>query len=162
VGRPSDLEENGLQLRVQQHFDIADQKGDGEIDAMACHHAVRRAYLTLLEADRRYTGSDLASPDGGTKAAKRGQYVTFAGKSMIEDKYAPYDMLFGVCKADMKRYVQIDGEWAEESGAILRQVTGKDTWTAFYRLWENYHCSRPNTNFRMSGITTSKIYVQDY
>lgn len=147
---------------IQQHFDIADQRGDGAIDYMACHHAVRRAYLTLLEADRRYTGADLNAPDGGTKAAKRGQYVTFSGVPMIEDKYAPYDMLFGVSKADMKRYVQIDGEWAEESGAILRQVTGKDTWTAFYRLWENYHCSRPNANFRMAGISTSKVFIQDY
>lgn len=147
---------------IQLNFDIAEQMGDANISMLAGHHAVRRAYLALLEADRRYAGADLQSPDGGTKVTKRNQYVTFGGVPMIEDKYAPYDMLFGLDKSDMKRYVQIEGEWADDDGRILRQVSGKDEWTAFYRIWENYHCSRPNTCFRMDGITTTKVFVQSY
>lgn len=147
---------------IQLNFDIADQQGDANIDCLAGHHAVRRAYVTLLEADRRYTSDALMSPDGGTKVTDRKKYVTFGGVKVVEDKFAPYDMLFGLDKSTFRRYVQVEGEWAEESGSILRQVTGKDTWTALYRLWENYHCCRPNANFVMSGITTSKVFVQSY
>jgi len=147
---------------IQLNFDIADQLGDANIDCLAGHHSVRRAYLTLLEADRRYTVDALMSPDGGTKVTDRRKYVTFGGVKIIEDKFAPYDTLFGLDKTTFRRYVQIDGEWADESGAILRQVSGKDTWTAFFRLWENMHSSRPNANFRMDGISTTKIYVASF
>lgn len=150
---------------IQLNFDIADQLGDAEISMLACHHSVRRAYLALLEADRRYTSGDLKSPDGGTVAAKKRSskaYVTFGDVPIVEDKYAPYGMLFGLDTRYFKKYVQIKGEWANESGAILRQVSGQDTWNAFYRLWENYHCSRPNTCFRMDGITANNVYVAGY
>lgn len=150
---------------IQTNFDVADQLGDAEITDLACHHSVRRAYLALLEADRRYTDGNLKEPDGGTVAAKKRSsksYVTFGDVPIIEDKYAPYGSLFGLDNRYMKKYVQIKGEWANESGAILRQVTGQDVWTAFYRLWENYHCSRPNTCFRMDGITANAIYVAGY
>jgi hypothetical protein len=150
---------------IQLNFDIADQIGDAEIDLLACHHAVRRAYLQLLEADRRYTDGNLSKPDGGTVAAKKRSsksYVTFGDVPMVEDKYAPYDMLFGLDSRYMKKYVQIKGEWANDSGSILRQVSGTDVWSAFYRIFENYHCSRPNTCFRMDGISTNKVYVASY
>ena len=147
---------------LQLNFDIAHQLGDGEIAMLAGHHSTKRAYLALLEADRRYTGSDLQAPDGGTKAAKRGQYVTFAGVPFVDSKHAPYGMIFGIDKKDFHRYVQIDGEWANESGAILRQDTGKDTWTAFWRVWENYFLARPNTCFRMEGVTSTTVYVASY
>lgn len=147
---------------LQKNFDIAGQLGEGNIQFLTGHHSVRRAYLALLEADRRYTGSDLQSPDGGTKAVKRGQYVTFGGVPIIEDRTAPYDMLFGVDPTDMKRYVQVEGEWADEDGAVLSRESGKDSWTAFYRIFENYHHSRPNTCFRLEGITSSKVYVASY
>src|SRR3990167_5239639 len=147
---------------LQLNFDIAHQLGDCEIAMLAGHHSTKRAYLALLEADRRYTGSDLQAPDGGTKAAKRGQYVTFSGVPFVDSKHAPYGMIFGIDKKDFHRYVQIDGEWANESGAILRQDTGKDTWTAFWRVWENYFLARPNTCFRMEGVTSTTVYVASY
>jgi hypothetical protein len=150
---------------IQLNFDIASQAGDAEIDVLAGHHSVRRAYLALLEADRRYSGSDLQSPDGGTKAASassKKSYVTFGGKPMIESKNAPYGMLFGLDKSKMKKYSQVEGEWANDSGAILTKTSGKDVWEAFYRRWLNYHCSKPSTCFRMDGISVNNVYVPSY
>lgn len=147
---------------IQLNFDIADQQGDANIDCLAGHQSVRRAYLTLLDADRRYTSEHLSSPDGGTKVVDRKKYVTYGGVPIIEDKFAPYDMLFGLDKSTFQRFVQVEGEWASDDGAILHRVSGKDTWEAFYRIFENCHCSRPNSNFRMDGITTSKVYVASY
>lgn len=147
---------------IQLNFDIADQQGDANIECLACHHAVRRAYATLLEADRRYSGDSLMSPDGGTKVTDRKKYISFGGVNVIEDKYAPYDTLFGLDTSSFTKYEQIDGEWADDDGAILNRVSGKDTWEAMYRLWENYQCCRPNANFRMEGITTTKVYVASF
>ncbi len=147
---------------IQTNFDIAHQLGEGNIDSMYAHQSTRRAYLTLLEADRRYTGENLQSPDGGTKLTSRKKYITFGGVPIKEDRNAPYDTLFGCDASTFKKYVQIDGEWADDDGAILNRVAGKDTFNAFYRIYEQYHCTRPNASFRMDAITTSKVYVASY
>ena len=147
---------------IQTNFDVSEQLGDDQIDVLVCEHATRRAYLALLEADRRYSGEDLMSPDGGTKAVNRKQWITFGGKPMVTDRNCPYGTLFGISKADLRVYVQNEGEWDDTTGAILKQVSGQDTFYAFYRMWKNYHHSRPNNCFRMDGITTSSVYAASY
>ena len=150
---------------LYKNIDIAMQLGDGEISMLAMHPSVRRAYVAMMEGDRRYSGANLAAPDAGTNAVKRNGELTFGGIPITWDPNCPYGTVFGIDKRDMKRYVQVDGEWAENDGGILRQDTAtglKDTWTAFYRLWENYHCSRPNTCFRLDGVTATAVYVASY
>jgi hypothetical protein len=51
---------------------VVNQKLGGEIDTMVMHHSVRREYIKLLNADRRYSGSNLSNPNGGTVAMKQG------------------------------------------------------------------------------------------
>jgi hypothetical protein len=46
----------------QQVSDVVDQKLGGSINLMTAHHSVRRVYLGMLEADRRYSGNNLRSP----------------------------------------------------------------------------------------------------
>lgn len=147
---------------IQANFDVAEQLGDANIDVLVCEHAVRRAYLALLEADRRYSGESLTSPDGGTKAVNRKQWVTFGGKPMVTDRNMPYGVLFGIDKTDLRAYVQNEGEWDDTTGAVLKQVSGQDSFYAFYRVWKNYHDSRPNNCFRMDGITVNNIFVNSY
>lgn len=149
---------------IQTNFDVAEQLGDDQIDVMACEHSTRRAYLALLEADRRYTGESLTSPDGGTKAVngRQKQWITFGGKPMVTDRNCAYGMIFGISKTDLKVYVQNEGEWDDTTGAILKQVSGQDTFYAFYRMWKNYHHSRPNNCFRMDGITATAVYAASY
>ena len=147
---------------IQTNFDVAEQLGDANIDVLACEHAVRRAYLALLEQDRRYQGESLMSPDGGTKAVNRKQWVTFGGKPMVTDKHAPYGMLFGIDKTDLRSYVQNEGEWDDTTGAVLKQVSGQDSFYAFYRIWKNYHDSRPNNCFRMDGVLSNTVYAPSY
>jgi hypothetical protein len=85
---------------LQQPLDaLSIQVGKG-VDFLACEHAVRRAYLALLEPDRRYTGADLSSPDGGTSAAKKPtkKTITYGDIPFMVDRDAPYGMLFGINK----------------------------------------------------------------
>lgn len=145
---------------IQRGIDATDELGGGNISQngiFVCHHSVRREYLKLLEADRRYTGGDLRSPDGGVKGAAigRGGEITYGTMPWRVAKHCPYGTLFGINKGMITRYIQIRGEWADEDGAILRNVANYDKWEAFYRIFDNLHTDRPNDHFRLDGITAT-------
>lgn len=146
---------------IQQPIDAVSIKVGKTIDVFACEHAVRRAYLALLELDRRYTGADLKRPDGGTVAAKKpsGKAVTYGDIPILADRDAPYGMLFGINKGSWVRYVLEGGKWAEEGGSVIKWVPETDSYTAFYLILENYHCHMPARNFRMEGITVNQLVV---
>jgi hypothetical protein len=147
---------------IMRGLDVAEQRGGGDIDLFACHHAVRRAYLNLMDDGRRYAGGDLSSPDAGTKAAK-GRNMTFGGIEMEVDKYADYDVLYGLDTSTLVRFVEVPGEWINDDGAILRPVgvgaTFTDEWEAAYRIWQNFHNEYPNKSFKLEGISSTKIVV---
>lgn len=145
---------------IQQTVDAQSIRVGGKgVDFLGVEHAVRRAYLALLEADRRYTGADLNRPDGGTAAAKKptGKKITFGDIPMMEDRDAPYGMLFGITKASWTRYVMVEGKWADEGGAVLKNVDGFDQYHAFFLIMDNWHCQQSNKQFRMEGIDVSQI-----
>jgi hypothetical protein len=150
---------------IQQPIDAVNIKVGGKgIDVLVCEHAVRRAYLALLEADRRYTGADLRTPDGGTAAAKKpsGKSITFGDIPMLVERDAPYGMIFGLQKSTFVRFYEDNGGWADEEGSVLKWVPDYDAYTAFYRLFENYHCHQPAKNFRMEGITVNQLIAHAF
>lgn len=149
---------------IQQTIDAQDIRVRKNADVMACEHAVRRAYLALLEADRRYSGADLMRPDGGTSAAKKpgGKTITYGDIPFVVSRDAPYGMLFGINKASFIRYVESEGKWADDDGAILKWVPEYDEWTAFFYIYDNLHCQQPNANWRMEGITVNQILAHTF
>lgn len=155
----------GLSLdAIQQLIDAQSIKVGKNVDFFACEHAVRRAYLTLLEADRRYSGADLMRPDGGTAAAKKptGKKITFGDIPIMEDRDAPYRMLFGINKESWIRYCMDEGSWADEDGSVIKWVSGFDQWTAFFKIIDNFHCQSPNKNFRGEGIDVNQLVVHSF
>jgi len=147
---------------VQQMCDAVHIKTGKTFDMFACEHAVRRSYLTLLETDRRYTGGDLMRPDGGTAAAKKpgGRTITYGDIPMFVDRDAPYRHLFGINKASWTRYVENEGQWADDEGSVLKWIQDYDQWTAFYYCQDNFHCQRPNVNARGEGIDVNQLVVK--
>lgn len=147
---------------VQQMCDAVHIKTGKMFDMFACEHAVRRAYLVLLESDRRYGGADLMRPDGGTAAAKKpgGRTITFGDIPMFVDRDAPYRMLFGLNKSSWTRYIENEGQWADEEGSVLKWVNEYDEYTAFYFIQDNFHCQRPNVNARMEGIDVNQLVLK--
>lgn len=142
---------------IQRGIDIADQIGEGQVQFMICHHSVRRAYLTLMEADRRYaTSSDLKKPDVGTQVAKLKE-ITFGDIPMFVDKDAPYGTLFGIDPTPFTRWVECEGEWADDDGTVLLRLTDVDAYEARYRIFENYSCDRPASCVRWDGITANAV-----
>lgn len=145
---------------IQQAIDASDEKGGGNFGTEGvffCHHSLRREYLKLLQADRRYSGADLSKPDGGTKnaALKRGGEITYGDRPWKIAKHAPYNTLFGMLKGTVVRHINARGEWADDDGSILRNVTGYDAWEGFYRIFDQFHTDRPNECFRLDGVTVT-------
>jgi hypothetical protein len=145
---------------IQRGIDASDELGGGNFGTdgvFFCHHSVRREYLKLLQADRRYTGADLKAPDAGTKQAglKKGGEITYGDRPWRIAKHAPYGTLFGTLKGSIVRYINVRGEWADEDERIFRNVAGYDAWEAFYRIFDQYHSDRPNESFRLDGITAT-------
>ena len=149
---------------IQKWIDALSIRVGKGVDLFACEHAVRRAVLTLLEADRRYTGADLMRPDGGTAAAKKptGRKITYGDIPFMEDRDAPYRMLFGINKESWIRYVMSEGKFADDDGTVLKWVSGFDQWTAFFYIMDNFHCQRPNANFRAEGIDVNQLVVHSF
>jgi len=147
---------------IQRGLDVAEQRGGGNIDLFACHHAVRRAYLQLMDDGRRYAGGDLMNPDAGTRAAK-GRNMTFGGIEIEVDKYADYNVFYGLDTSTLVRFVEVPGEWINDDGAILRPVgvgaTFTDEWEAAYRIWQNFHNEYPNKSFKLEGVTATTVVV---
>ncbi|MGE0590909.1 MAG: phage major capsid protein [Vicinamibacterales bacterium] len=149
---------------VQEPIDALSIRVGKNIDFFACEHAVRRSYLTLLQSDRRYTGADLMAPDGGTKAAKKptGKQITYGDIPILVDRDAPYRMMFGINKESWTRYTESEFTWADDDGSVLKWVNGFDQWTAFGYILDNFHCQRPNCNFRMEGIDVNQLVVHSF
>lgn len=151
---------------IQRGIDAADEMGGGDFGVNGVFftgYDTRREYLKLLQADRRYSGADLSSPDGGTRKAalKSGGEITYGDRPWKVSKKAPYGTLFGMLKGTVTRYINVRGEWADEDERILRNVAGYDKWEAFYRIFDNYHADRPNECFRLDGITTSPAILHE-
>ncbi len=147
---------------LQRGCDVADERGGGSTSDLIMHQSVRRAYIAMTDAERRYIGADLSSPDAGTKAAKQGR-MAFGGIPIMTDKHAPYATIFGIDRSGLKRYTAIAGEWMQDDGSILKQIgtgsTLRDSYEAVYRMWLNFHNDYPARSFRLDTITASVVVV---
>ena len=146
---------------IQRGIDVAAQLGRGMPKYHCMHPSIRRAYLRVTEGDRRYTMGNLMDPDAGTKAAKDGQGgVGFGDVKLKVDHMAPYGMWFGVDPRSAYRYALVDGEWADETGAVLKDVSGAvDTFDGTYRIYENFSLLSPNQSFRLEDISATVVSI---
>ena len=141
---------------LQRGLDVADQIAEGSINCLLSHHSVMRAYQTITESDRRYMGGDLSKPDAGTSRAKQKDGV-FGGIDWKVDKDAPYGLLFGLDLSNFTRWVESEGEWADDDGTILMRVQDVDAYEARYRLFENYSNDLPGACVRWDGIDATTV-----
>lgn len=141
---------------LQRLFDLASQLGSAKISQMWAHHSIRRAYIKLLETDRRYTGGDLRAPDGGTKAVQGGD-ITYGTVPFKVAAYFPYGKIFGQDKRHCVRYVNTEWEWIDEDGSTLNRVADQDAFEASGRIFENAHYERPNAGFRADDVNATVV-----
>jgi hypothetical protein len=152
----------------QQVADVLDQKLGASIDLMTAHHSVRRLYIKMTEADRRYSGASLMRPDGGTAAFKQGD-LTMGEVPVKAIRTHPLATMFllDTKGAELVEYGSEKGKWVDEDGRILIRVgTGtaaRDSFEAWYRMRKQWHARQPGKCGRLDGVTgQSLIVVRDY
>ena len=150
---------------IQRVSDVVDQKLGGRIDALLCHHVVRRLIIQLTDADRRYSGASLLKPEPGTAAFKQGD-IPFGTVMVRALRTFPLDVLMFLDTANMgfREYVSEPGKWVDEDGSVLVRVgsgsTGRDAFEAWYRMRKQYFVEYPAHCARLDGITISGLVVQ--
>jgi hypothetical protein len=109
-----------------------------------CGADLVREYIKLTQADRRYQGADLRSPDAGVAKAGMGDNnnsgLTFCGIPITYDKDAPYGSLYGIYLPNLYVAYLDEGSWdMDETGGGLRFVPNKTDYEAIYaRFWNMY------------------------
>jgi hypothetical protein len=108
---------------------------------------------------------NLMRPDMGTNAAKAPSKakITFGGIPIHESYAAPYGILFGLSsEAGFTRWVEEEGQWADEDGSVLRWVDNVDAFQAYYRIFDTQTIDLPLTCVRWDGITADVIAIHIY
>lgn len=145
---------------IQQGIDVAAQLGKGKIQEHWMHHSVRRSYLAILVANRRYLSTSGANNhDGGFKGAAIDSDPEFAGKPVKVDKDAPYNTWFGLDTRYGINFENSPGEWVDEDGAILSRIHGSDVFEAVWRWFGNFAYEKPNASFRLDGVNANLVII---
>ncbi len=147
---------------IQRAIDTVGSVGNGKVTKHCMSYDTRRALLAIMENDRRYSHEYLMKPDAGTKiASDYKNMLTFGGIDVYTDHFAPFGSWYGLDTSSFRRASMTDGEWADETGAVLTAVAGQvDTYEALYRIYENFYALRPNQSFKLTGITTNVVVAQ--
>lgn len=149
---------------AQRTADVVNQKLGGEIDTLAMHHSVRREYIKLLNADRRYSGNNLNKPDGGTAAMKQGDLTLgeCTVKAIRSIGLAQVYFL-DTKRSAFKRYVAEEGKFEDRDGSIWRRdgsgTSARHAFEAWWYSWKQYFCTNPGYNARWDGVTGQTLVV---
>lgn len=149
---------------AQRTSDVVFEKLGGIINVILMHPSVRREYIKLLDADRRYTGSDLQKPDGGTRAFTQGDLTIgeVAIKAIRSVGLAQVYFL-DTKKAGFKRYVAESGKFMDRDGSVwVREGSGtsaRHAYEATYFSRKQYFCKMPGVNARWDGVTGQTLVV---
>lgn len=149
---------------LQRAADVVYEKLGGTVNLLIMHPSVRREYIKLLDADRRYSGSDLQKPDGGTKAFTQGDLTIgeVPIKAIRSVGLAQIYML-DTKKAGGKRYVSEAGKFMDRDGLVwIREGTGstaRHAYEATYFQRKQYFMKAPGMCARLDGLTGQTLVV---
>jgi hypothetical protein len=149
---------------AQRTSDVVFQKLGGIINVILMHPSVRREYIKLLDADRRYSGSDLQNPNGGTKAFTQGDLsIGEVAIKAIRSIGLAQVYFLDTKKAGFKRYVAEPGKFMDRDGSVfVRDGSGtsaRHAYEATYFSRKQYFCKNPGVNARWDGVTGQTLVV---
>lgn len=147
---------------IQRQIDVTRQVSGAKTKEIWTTPDVRRAYLTIMEQDRRYmTDGQLMKPNPGTVASDTygdDEGLKFGKIPIYVDGDFPYNTMIGWDPDEAYKYPLEEGEWANETGSIWRAVSGVlDTYQATWRIYNNFAYLQPNKTWRLDNITNSFV-----
>lgn len=130
---------------MQQAFDASEQQGQAAPSIGICSYSVRRAYVNLLTADRRYVNEYML--DGGFKA------VDYNGTPIVPDKDCPEGVLFWLSEPNLMIARMSDFYWLDKDGAIFSRATNSvDAFEAILAYYAEFVSDRRNAHSVIGDI----------
>jgi hypothetical protein len=151
---------------MQRTADVVYQTLGGEINLLLMHPSVRREYIKLTEADRRYSSAagDAKQSDPGTVAFKQGD-LTLGEVTVKAIRTLGLDQVYFLDTTRMgaKQYVAEAGRFVDDDGSVLvRDGVGDNARHAFEAWWfarkQNF-ISNPAVCARFDGVTGQTLVV---
>jgi len=153
---------------MQRTADVLYQKLNGNVSRLLMHPSVRREFLKLTEADRRYSygPTDNKKTDPGTKAfGDPAGDITMGEVSVTPIRTLGLSQVFFIDEKRMqaKQYVAEPGRFVDEDGSILvRDGVGDNARHAFEAWWfarkQNF-VGNPAVCARWDGVTGQTLVV---
>lgn len=131
---------------MQEAYDAVEEEGGGTVSFILTSYALRRKFVDLLVADKRFVNTDLKL-DGGYKG------VEFNGIGLVPDTDSPSYRMNFVDKETLKIYRMSDFDWMDKDGAILNRVSGVDAYEATLYLYAVLGCEARNRNSSLRDLT---------
>lgn len=141
---------------LNRAIDNAEEISGQTIDRLGCHYSVRREFVKLSEADRRYNvtpGKGGSNFDAGNQANK--EDISYSSYPVKVDKDFAYGTIVGMATPHLLWIPEVEGEWADDDGNILLRLNTTDQYEARYRVFENFTTDQSNSLFRMDGVTAT-------
>lgn len=124
---------------MQKMFDNVEEAAGKDYgpDLIMTTRALRREYLSLMQADRRNVNT--MKLDGGWTA------LEYNGVPLMVDNDAIDGEMYFLTTRDIQLYRMSDYDWMDKDGAILSRLSGYDAYEAVLFLYAELGCSRRNT-----------------
>lgn len=132
---------------LQALEDTIDQQcGKSPTDYLV-HHSVRRAYLSAIDTTRQFMQASKGPGKFDLGLEPQGVEITYNGKPIHVDRDARLGAWKMVNRNHLYRYLLIEGEWANDTGNVLRWTsTDQDAFEALYRMADNFGTDRCNAH----------------
>ena len=153
---------------MQRTADVLYQKLNGNVSRLLMHPSVRREFLKLTEADRRYTyaATDTKRTDPGTKAfGDPAGDITMGEVPVTPIRTLGLSQVYFLDEKRMnaKQYVAEPGRFVDEDGSILvRDGVGDNARHAFEAWWfarkQNF-VGNPAVCARWDGVSGQTLVV---
>ena len=135
-----------LDLMQETFDDVEDEAGkDYGPNVIMTTKAIRRKYLTLMQADRRNVNT--MTLDGGWKA------LDYNGIPLMVDKDAIDGEMYFLTTRDLQIYRMSDYEWMQKDGAVLSRITGYDAYEAVLFRYAELGTTRRNSQGVIADIS---------
>jgi hypothetical protein len=113
---------------LRQGQDLLDQTSDGTVHVYVTTHGIRRSYVNLLVAQKRFV--NVMELDGGFKA------VEFDGRPIVVDKDCTRGRIYGLDLEVLHLFQATDYQWMDADGSILSRMSDHDAYQAtLYKYW---------------------------
>jgi len=134
---------------MQEAMDYATVKNDGNITLILTTAGIRRRYLDLLRADRRYVKE--MTLDGGFKA------LEYDGVPLVVDKDCTNNNIFFLDESTFSIYHMSDFDWMDDDGAVLHRTSGYDAYEAQLYYYAELGCTSRNKNVRLADVDETAL-----